>query len=104
MSYKALIKDIEKNHPMDPDIKERFGWKERLTVKDFEWKLVDALYLYSISQSFQACCKKIKKRFRPPKTSKFVRPDTLNDMPESGSSSDSDPDLKISKGLTTATQ
>lgn len=51
MSYKGLIKDIEKNHPFDPDLKVRFGWKERLTVKDFEWKLVDALYFYSISQS-----------------------------------------------------
>ena len=42
---------------------------------------------------------------KPPKTSKFVRPESLNDMPETDSTSGSDdPDLRLSKGLTSATQ
>ena len=55
----------------------RFGWRERspvrLTVKDFEWKIIDALYLYSMSQKIMACFKKFKKQIKP-KKKKFIRP------------------------------
>ena len=49
LSHKKLIEAIELNHPFDSEDKVRFGWRERLTVKDFEWKIIDALYLYSLS-------------------------------------------------------
>jgi hypothetical protein len=92
---------IEENHPLDPKTKERFSLRDRVTVKDYESKIADLFYFYNVRQFFRRCCKFIKRKCKPDNRIKFIKPESLQDLPDSDScSSDSEDDGMGINGLT----
>lgn len=87
LSYKKLSKKIEIHHPCDPDTKKKLEFSDRISVKDFESKMMDVCFCYALTQSFKKLRKYILKRFRGEKKIKFVKPKSMEELPSSGSSS-----------------
>jgi hypothetical protein len=53
ISYKKLMKLISTIHPVDPETKLRFSYKDRVTIKDYTSKLSDACFCYAIGQKLK---------------------------------------------------
>ena len=104
LSYKKLLKIIEKHHPVDPETKEKFSAQERVTVRDYGAKLSDACFCYAVGQFMGKAKKVLKKKLRGDKKVKWERPESMHDLPESGSSSDSSEQEVGARGLTQAAQ
>lgn len=87
-------------HPINPETKTRFSGQDRITVKDYDSKITDCFFCYALTQKIKQGQKFIMKKFRK-KTHKFEKPESMIDLPDSGSSSsEGDED----KGLTKASQ
>jgi hypothetical protein len=104
LSYKKLLKIIEMHHPVDPETKEKFSSSERITVRDYAAKLSDACFCYAVGQMIGKAKKILKKKLRGDKKVKWERPESMHDLPESGSSSDSSEQEVGARGLTQAAQ
>lgn len=50
ISYEKLIKTISALHPVDPDTKKSFSFKDRVTVKDYNSKISDTCFCYQAQQ------------------------------------------------------
>jgi hypothetical protein len=90
------------NHPVNPISKQKFSLLERLTVKDFGYKLIDCLFCYQIKEACKSCCKycrKIELRGTSPRVKK---PKILNDLPETDSEESSEGDDEKYAGLSAA--
>ena len=87
LSYKKLSKKIEIHHPCDPETKKKLYFKDRISVKDYESKMMDVCFCYALTQSLKRLKKYIKKRLRGGKETLFVKPVSMQDIPSSGSSS-----------------
>jgi hypothetical protein len=70
-------------------------------VKDYESKISDCCFCYVLSQKIKITAKFLRKKFRSKDKRAFVKPESMIDLPDSGSdSSDGDDD----KGLTKTCQ
>ena len=49
LSYKKLQKQILVHHPCDPDTKKKLSFRERITVKDYESKMMDVCFCYALT-------------------------------------------------------
>ena len=93
ISYSKLQRVIGTYHPIDPETKTRFSMDDRITIKDYTAKLSDACFCYFLGQKLKAVTKYMKQRLKGKKDVKFVRPESMADLPDSNSSSeDSEPD------------
>jgi hypothetical protein len=59
LSYKQLIKFISQNHPVNPVTKEKFNTDQRITVKDYGYRFLDACGFFTVF----LCCKKFCKSY-----------------------------------------
>ena len=100
ISYAKLEKVISQRHPVDPETKSRFSFKDRITITEYEAKLSDLCFCYAANMYFKEKAKFLKKLFRVGGTKeKFERPPSMKDIPESNSSSGDD-DTDKAGGLT----
>lgn len=53
ISYSKLEKVISQRHPLDPETKDRFSIKDRVTVIEYEAKLSDMCYCYAANKFFK---------------------------------------------------
>ena len=88
MSYKVLKKHISHLHPVDPLTNEKFSISESSSVYNYGMKLSDACFCMAIYQ----CTKKINKSvyawFFKKSKKKIDKPESMQDVPDSGSGSD----------------
>lgn len=91
LSYKKLKKFIATNHPVSPNTGEKFSIFDRITVKDFYLKLLDMFGCIRFYGSYRDFKKKCYKICLKNKKRKFVKPNSMKDMPDSGSNSSDDP-------------
>lgn len=61
ISYSKLIKYYSLLHPVDPETKETFEFKDRTTVKDYNTKLSDACNCYAMKQKIMELFRYIRK-------------------------------------------
>ena len=101
LSYKELINFISEFHPVNPVTKEKFDSGDRITVKDFGYKLSDACGCFTLAMKCKMCLKEYRKLHRGEKEKKF-KPETMNDLPDSGSDSSELEDKYGFHGLTGA--
>lgn len=101
LSYKQLIKFISATHPVNPVTKEKFSTDDRVTVKDYGYRFIDACGFFTLFMCCKACCKKYWKLQRVPEE-KRVKPEGIKDLPDSGSETSSDEDPVGFGGLTGA--
>ena len=47
ISYSKLEKVISQRHPVDPETKSRFSFKDRITVLEYEAKVSDLCFCYA---------------------------------------------------------
>ena len=47
ISYAKLEKVISQRHPVDPETKSRFSFKDRITITEYEAKLSDLCFCYA---------------------------------------------------------
>ena len=92
ISYSKLQRVIGTHHPIDQETKTRFSIKDRTTIKDYEAKLSDACFCYAIGLQIKATTKYLKQKMKGKKEAKFIRPESMADLPDSNSSEDSDAD------------
>ena len=105
LSYKKLLKVIEQNHPVDPETKAKFSGSDRVTVTDYIAKLSDACFCYAAAQFLIKIKRIVKKKFKGESLNKFERPESMIDLPDSGSSSDSSNEEEAgARGLTVTAQ
>ena len=64
LSYKKLKRMITENHPVDPDTKSKLSLTERITVKDYFPKIMDACCVYRMRIIFKKFKKILMKRFK----------------------------------------
>jgi hypothetical protein len=83
------MKTIELYHPVDPESKEKFSVFDRITVKDYRAKLTDFCFCYQCGIECKKFKHKVKKYFKGKNNEEIIRPESMEGMPESGSSSDS---------------
>lgn len=88
ISYKKLFKVIYTQHPVDPETKQRFNFNERITVKDYIYKITDCCYCYAITQKLNEVKRYCRKRFGGAQRVKFDRPESMRDLPSSDSNSE----------------
>ena len=100
ISYSKLEKVISQRHPLDPETKDRFSVKDRVTVNEYEAKLSDMCYCYAANKFFKEKAKEFKKMIKGPKLDKIERPPSMKDLPESDSSSEEEGGDNGTKGLT----
>lgn len=88
-------------HPVDPESKEKFDIRDRITVKDYYQKVTDFIYCYKIGQNLQEVQRKVRKHFNKENNiqSHIVKPESMIDLPDSDSDS-MDTDEQQAKGLT----
>ena len=100
LSYKGLVKFISLHHPVNPISKEKFSVFQRITVRDYGFKMTDACGFYTIGMVCINCVKRYSKlqRFEE----KRVKPSSMNDLPDSASESSGDEDEGGFGGLTSA--
>lgn len=72
---------------MNPKTKETFNFGDRITVKDYGWKLLDLFQIYNARQWCIRCFRNVKKALRGKKAS-FSKPDSLADLPDQSSNSE----------------
>ena len=96
ISYAKLEKVISQRHPVDPETKSRFLFKDRITITEYEAKLSDLCFCYAANLYFKEKAKLF--RVGGPKK-KLERPPSMKDIPESNSSS-GDVDTDGAGGLT----
>ena len=89
ISYAKLEKVISQRHPVDPETKSRFSFKDRITITEYEAKLSDLCFCYAANLYFTEKAKALKKLLQGPKV-KIERPPSMKDIPESNSSSGDD--------------
>jgi hypothetical protein len=89
MSFKNLYKSIEAKHPTDPETREKYNFKERITVKDLERKLTDVFGCIFVKTKCKKGCKIFRKKFLPEQPKKEIPkpPNSMGQMPMDGSSS-----------------
>ena len=105
LSYKKLMQVITTYHPVDPETKKSFSVKDRITVRDYGAKMSDACFCYAMCQQFAKCKRFIKKKLKgESKKQVFKKPDSMIDLPDSGSSSDSNEEDEGARGLTMTSQ
>lgn len=61
LSYSALMKFVEANHPVHPITKKPFNIGDRVEVKDYYIKLVDPCNINKVIKKCIKCCKNYKK-------------------------------------------
>ena len=76
ISFSKLEKVISKRHPIDPETKSRFDFKERVTVNEYEAKLSDMCYCYAANKFLKEKAKALKKLIEGPKE-KIARPPSM---------------------------
>ena len=101
LSYKQLIKFIAQNHPVNPVTKEKFSTKQRITVKDYGYRFMDACGFFTVFLCCQKFCKKYWKLQRG-QEEKRIKPEGIKDLPDSGSESSEDEDTVGFGGLSAA--
>lgn len=69
------------NHPVNPISKQRFSLMNRLTVKDFGWKLIDCIFCFQIKEFCKKVFKSIRKIELRGTKSRVDKPDILADIP-----------------------
>jgi hypothetical protein len=102
LSYAALMEFIAQNHPTNPITKEKFSLLERLTVKDFGYKIFDCLGCYQIKEFCQSCCRSIRKIELRGTNPRVKKPEILDDVPETDSEESSEGDDEKYAGLSAA--
>ena len=90
LSHTKLMRIISTLHPVDPETKGRFHFKDRITVQDYNAKISDTCCCYQISQYSKQLSKYLRKRFKTNNGEKMSRPESMADDLSSGSSSSSD--------------
>lgn len=114
-----MRKVIEESHPCDPHACRAFGLAERITVRNFYLKLLDVFNCYNLEDLYL----RLKKAWKKPKKqplneaknqnttnrprgdkNRLVRPESLKNVADPGSSSDSvSEEERRLRGLTLAT-
>ena len=97
ISYKKLMKLISTLHPVDPMTKQRFSFKDRITIKDYRAKLSDACFCYAIGQKIIQFKRWLAHKLKGPKLKKFEKPESMQDLPSSNSSCSDEDDNTISE-------
>ena len=89
LSYKKLMKVICTMHPVDPDSKEKFDIRDRITVKDYYQKVTDFMQCYRIGLLIQEAQRQVRKHFNKENNiqSNIVKPESMMDLPDSDSDS-----------------
>jgi hypothetical protein len=72
---------------------------DRITVKDYVAKLSDACFCYLLGLKLKAASKYMRQKLKGKKEVKFVRPESMADLPDSNSSSE-DSDADENNGIT----
>tara|TARA_B110000285_G_scaffold199696_1_gene233020 strand:+ start:451 stop:873 length:423 start_codon:yes stop_codon:yes gene_type:complete len=89
LSYRKLEKIICQLHPVDPETKERFNYKDRVTVDDYYPKISDMCCCYQATQSYKLLLKWLRKKFKIKEVKTIMRPESMQDELSSDSSSSS---------------
>ena len=92
ISYKKLTKVISTVHPVDPETKQRFNYKDRVTIKDYISKIMDLCFCYWIGQRVKEARKFFRHKFKGKNNKNFIRPESMKDEPDSGSCDSSESD------------
>lgn len=100
------MKVISTYHPRDPETRKKFRFCERITLKDYTARLVDACFCYALGQQIKKFRKWLKRewrKWRGIKSEVFEKPDSMWYIPDSASSSSSNLEDGAA-GLTMASQ
>jgi hypothetical protein len=78
---------IETYHPTNPETREKFSPSDSVTVYNYGLKLSDACGLIQLLDCLKRLKSALKKKFKK-NDKKFLRPETMKDLPDSDSSDD----------------
>ena len=88
VSYKKLRKHIGKGHPVDPLTLEKFDTNDSICVYNYGLKLIDACFCIAIYNFFKRISRRSKEIFLKKKNKNSIeKPDSMKDVPDSGSGS-----------------